>query len=108
MRQAGYLAAAGIFALENNIDRLADDHLHVQLIAKALAPKDFTGTILPVETNILIFEVKGKYTPASFAERLLKDDIKVTPISKTQVRIVLHLDITKEMVEKTIKVIEEL
>ncbi len=108
MRQVGYLAAAGIYALENNVKRLGDDHKHAQTIAKALAEKDFTGTILPVETNILIFEVKGKFTPASFTERLRKDDIKVTPISKTQVRIVLHLDITNDIVEKTIKVIEEL
>ena len=108
MRQAGYLAAAGLYAFENNINRLADDHQRAQMIADALAEKDFIGTILPVETNILIFEVKGKFTPASFADRLREDDIKVTPISKTQVRIVLHLDITKEMVEKTIKVIEQL
>jgi len=108
MRQAGYLAAAGIYALENNVKRLADDHHHTQMIARALASKDFTGVILPVETNIIIFEVNGKFTPASFAERLQKDDIKVTAISKTQVRIVLHLDITEKMVKKTIKVIEEL
>ncbi len=108
MRQVGYLAAAGMYALENNINRLADDHRHAQAIARVLAEKDFTGSILPVETNILIFEVDGKFTPASFAERLRKDDIKVTPISKTQVRMVLHLDITKDMVKKTIKVIEEL
>jgi threonine aldolase len=108
MRQVGYLAAAGIYALENNITRLADDHENARLIAAALAKKEFTGTILPVETNILIFEVNGKFTPASFTERLRKDDIKVVAISKTQVRMVLHLDITKEMVEKTIKLIEEL
>ncbi len=108
MRQAGYLAAAGIYALENNVQRLADDHHHAQMIAGALALKDFTGTMLPVETNILIFEINGKYTPVSFAERLQRDDIKVTAISKTQVRMVLHLDITKDMVKKTIKLIEEL
>ena len=108
MRQVGYLAAAGIYALENNITRLAEDHENAKLIAGALAKKEFTGTILPVETNILIFEVNGKFTPASFTERLLKEDIKVVPISKTQVRMVLHLDITKEMVEKTITIIEEL
>lgn len=108
MRQVGYLAAAGIYALENNIDRLADDHRLAQMIAEALAKKDFTGTILPVETNILIFEVNGKFTPASFAEKLRKEGIKVTPISKTQVRMVLHLDITSEMVKKTIQIIEKL
>lgn len=108
MRQAGYLAAAGIYALENNVERLADDHFHAKKIAEALRKKDFTGTFLPVETNILIFEVIGRHTPASFTEEMLKNDIKVTVISKTQVRMVLHLDITEDMVKKTIKVIEEL
>lgn len=108
MRQAGYLAAAGIYALENNVERLADDHLRAKKIAEALSKKDFIGTFLPVETNILIFEVKGRHTPESFTEEMLKHDIRVTVISKTQVRIVLHLDITEKMAAKTIKVIEEL
>ncbi|MDB5246545.1 MAG: ltaE [Segetibacter sp.] len=108
IRQGGYLAAAGIYALENNIDRLSDDHHHTKMLADALAEKDFTGTILPVETNILIFEVRGRFTPASFVEKLAEHHIRVIAISKTQVRMVLHLDVTEEMVAKTIKVIEEL
>jgi threonine aldolase len=108
MRQAGYLAAAGIYALENNIERLADDHGHAKEIAEVLRKKDCIGTFLPVETNIIIFETAGRYTPVSFTEEMLKKDIRVTVISKTQVRMVLHLDITKEMTAKTIKVIEEL
>lgn len=108
MRQAGYLAAAGIYALKNNIERLAEDHKRAKKIAEALSKKDFIGTFLPVETNILIFEVKGRHTPESFTEEMLKHDIRVTAISKTQVRIVLHLDITEKMAAKTINVIEEL
>jgi len=56
MRQAGYLAAAGLYAMENNIDRLQTDHIHAGQIADALINKDFIGKILPVETNIIIFE----------------------------------------------------
>jgi threonine aldolase len=108
MRQAGYLAAAGIYALENHVDRLAEDHQHAKWLAEALAKKDFVGVINPVETNILIFEVKGSFTPQSFAEKLVEHEIKVMPISKTQVRIVLHLDVSAEMVRKTIQVIEQL
>jgi threonine aldolase len=108
MRQAGYLAAAGVYALENNIDRLADDHRHAKMIAEVLAKKDFIGTILPVETNIIIFEVNGRLTPVDFAEKMSENDIRVTVISKTQVRMVLHLDVTEEMVLKTTKVIEQL
>jgi len=107
-RQAGYLAAAGIFALENNIQRLADDHRHACMLADALSSKDFTGTIFPVETNILIFEVKGRLTPVTFANKMNEYGIRVMAISNTQVRMVLHLDVSEEMVQKTIKVIEEL
>ncbi|GEO08474.1 low-specificity L-threonine aldolase [Segetibacter aerophilus] len=108
MRQAGYLAAAGIYALENNIARLEEDHEHARLIAAALAKKDFVAVILPVETNIIIFEVSGRIHPVEFVEKMRENEIRVTAISKTQVRIVLHLDVTKEMVSKTIKVIEQL
>ena len=108
MRQVGYLAAAGIYALENNIDRLQEDHLHTTMISQTLATKDFIGYQMPAETNILIFEVKGKYTPISFSEKLAEQGIKVMPISKNEIRMVLHLDITPEMVEKTLNVIENL
>jgi threonine aldolase len=105
MRQAGYLAAAGIYALENNISRLAEDHENAKQIANFLLKKDFIGAIMPVETNILIFEVSGPYTAKSFCEILGKHKILSLPISATQVRMVTHLDIAKEMVKKVIEVI---
>ncbi len=106
MRQAGYIAAAGIYALENNINRLQQDHLHAHQIAEALIKKDFIGKIMPVETNIIIFEVSGSYTAKEFCERLQLDDILCLSISATQVRMVTHLDVTDEMVKKLIGVIE--
>ena len=106
MRQAGYLAAAGIFALQNNIERLDIDHQHAKTIAEALLKKPFTGKMMPVETNIIIFEVTGSYTARSLAETFRKYDISVIPISATQVRMVLHLDVTAAMVADTIKVVE--
>jgi threonine aldolase len=57
MRQAGFLAAAGIYALDNNIERLAKDHAHAKLIAAALSKKNFVTEILPVDTNIIIFQI---------------------------------------------------
>jgi len=108
MRQAGYLAAAGIYSLENNIDRLAEDHRHAKMISEALSKKDFVSNILPVETNIIIFDVNGRFSPAAFAEKMRENNIKVTVISKTQIRIVLHLDVTEQMVFETIRVIEQL
>jgi threonine aldolase len=108
MRQAGYLAAAGIYALENNISRLAEDHLHAKQIANALLKKDFISTIMPVETNIIIFEVTGSYSPKEFCETLSKNNILCLPISATQVRMVTHLDVSDEMIKKLIETIERL
>jgi len=108
MRQAGYLAAAGIYALDNNIKRLEEDHRHAKFIAEALCAKDFIGEILPVETNIIIFEIKGKFTPQQFAAKMKEQNILMIAISPTQVRIVTHLDIIPSMVEKTIEVINKL
>jgi threonine aldolase len=108
MRQAGYLAAAGIYALDHHIDRLKIDQVNAKLIAEALAPKSFVGEILPVDTNILIFEVKGTYTPIDFANYMKSFDIETMPISPTQVRMVTHLDITSEMMDILLKVIKEM
>lgn len=108
MRQAGYLAAAGIYALENNIDRLANDHLNAQKIAAALAKKDFIGTIKPVETNILIFEVLAPYSAKTFTDTLQKFNILAMPVSNREVRMITHLDITNEMVQNLVKVIDSL
>lgn len=108
MRQAGYIAAAGIYALEHNITRLADDHTHAKQIAEVLAKKDFVGKIMPVETNIVIFEVKGSYTAKEFCDKLKEHDIRCLTISKTQVRMVTHLDFTKEMLKQLIQVVESM
>jgi threonine aldolase len=108
MRQAGYLAAAGIFALEHHISRLTEDHRHAKMIEAALAEKSFIDTILPVETNIVIASFRPPYSPQQFIEAMKKEDILLFSISSTQVRLVLHLDITLEMVNKTISVINKL
>lgn len=108
LRQAGYMAATGLYAMEHHIARLAEDHLNAKQIAKYLLQKTFVGHMLPVETNILIFDVQGSWTPKLFADYLKQEGILVTPISETQVRLVLHLDITQEMVERTCAVISNM
>lgn len=108
MRQACYLAAAGIYALENNIDRLAEDHQHAKMLASVLAKKDFVGTILPVETNIVIFEIIGRYQAPQLASLLKEKGILAIAISPTQIRLVLHLNISPHQVQETIAVFESL
>jgi threonine aldolase len=70
--------------------------------------KEFVGTMMPVETNILIFEVTGSYTSKSFCDELSRYEILCLPISATQVRMVTHLDVTVDMVKKLVEVIESL
>lgn len=108
MRQAGYLAAAGIYALQNNIERLEVDHNHARQLAEALGRKDFVGTVLPVETNIVIFSVKDRFTPQSLVSKMKEENIYWYAISPTQVRIVTHLDITPDMIQRTIEAIDAL
>ncbi len=108
MRQAGYLAAAGIYALENNIARLAEDHRHAHQLAAALVKKNFIGKIMPVETNIVIFELSNTYTAKEFCDFLSRHQVLCLPISATQVRMVTHLDVTPAMVQQLFQLIESM
>lgn len=109
MRQAGFMAAAGIYALENNIERLAVDHSHARTIAAALEKKDFVKSIMPVETNIIIFELGGAMDCArSLSADLREKGILTIAIAANQVRMVTHLDISPSMVDEVVSVIEQL
>ncbi len=105
MRQAGFLAAAGLYALEHNIQRLSTDHQYARMIAAALEKKSFVTGLLPVDTNILIFEVGAPYSAASFAGYLQQHQVLAIAISPTQVRMVTHLDINADMVNKLVAII---
>lgn len=108
MRQAGFMAAAGIYALKNNIDRLEEDHRHASLIAGAISKKSFTRNVLPVETNIIIFELTDKLTAPALVARLKEKELLAYAIAPDRVRLVVHLDITKEMVDQTITIFNEI
>lgn len=108
MRQAGFMAAAGIYALQNNIHRLQQDHDHAKQIAEAFSQKEFVAEVLPVETNIIIFNVQEPYTAKQLVQQLKEQHILAYAIAPTQVRLVTHLDITPNMVDKTITTIKTL
>lgn len=108
MRQGGFLAAAGIYALQNNIHRLKEDHIHARQIAQALSEKKFVKTVLPVETNIIIFELDDSISAPALVAKLEDYDILGYAISPNRVRLVLHLNVTRQMVNKTIEVITKL
>ena len=108
MRQAGSLAAAGIYALDNHIERLKEDHTKALEIKNALLKKDFVKEIFEVETNIVIAHIEGKYNATQLAAVLKEKNILVIAMTPTLVRFVMHLDITNEHLAKTLATIEKL
>ncbi|MBX2840549.1 MAG: aminotransferase class I/II-fold pyridoxal phosphate-dependent enzyme [Flammeovirgaceae bacterium] len=103
MRQVGYLAAAGLYALENNIARLKEDHKKAREIEATLKTLSFVKDILPVATNIVIFEVDNS---ATMVELLQKKGIKSVSFGPQHVRFVTHLDFSDDMLEEAIKVLK--
>ena len=104
MRQGGIIAAAGIYALKNNIERLKHDHDHAKQIGNAIAKNSMAKSVFPVETNIIIFETVA--AAAEIVEKLKKKNILCYATAPDRVRLVIHLDITEEMVSKTIEIIK--
>lgn len=98
-RQAGYLAAAGIYALENNIERLKDDHKRAREIGKIMEGISEVEEIYPVDTNIVIFKLDNKISVADYVKKLDNKGIKASPFGKNLVRFVTHLDFTDEHLE---------
>lgn len=108
MRQAGYMAAAGLYALEHHIERLAEDHVHARRLAEAWKSKSFVKEFEMPETNILIFSLEHSLSPGKIVETLHEKGIRCMAISPTQIRMVTHLDVSGEMVDYCCGVIEGL
>ena len=108
MRQSGFLAAAGIYALDHHVLRLAQDHRHAQLLADALERSAFVAEVMPVQTNIVIFRVTAAYTAAAVISSLHEQGVWCAATGPDTVRLVTHLDISPEMISHTLTVIGRL
>ena len=108
MRQAGLLAAAGLFALKNNAERLVDDHKNAQMIEATLKKCTFVKSILPVETNIIIFELIEGIQANSFVEKMKEDNILCTGFGGQSIRMVTHLDVDASQCEQVATVIQKI
>lgn len=98
MRQAGYMAAAGIYALDHHIDRLAEDHVRARELGRALKQLPMVKNIEPVETNIVIFEIDEELlTAEQFVQKLSERDIHIIGMGQGKLRMVTHLDYTDDM-----------
>ncbi len=108
MRQAGFLAAAGIYALDHHIERLGVDHLHAASLAEALGRQNYVAAVLPVETNIVIFKVAKGFKAPVILQKFADKGILCSTMGGDTVRLVTHLDVSPEMIDKTIEVIKSL
>lgn len=104
MRQAGFLAAAGIYALDHHVARLKIDHAHAQIIAEALRNSPAVSNVLPVETNLILFDTVEP--AAAYLEKLAAHGIKASSTHPHRIRFVLHLDVHPDMVEHVVQVLK--
>jgi threonine aldolase len=106
MRQAGIIAAAGVYALEHHVTRLAEDHAHATMLAQSLAALPAVSlNPMDVETNIIIFDVGASGREAKeIGERLEKAGVRVSVLGRTKLRAVTHLDVSRPDVERAIEV----
>ncbi len=105
MRQAGYLAAAGIYALDHHVDRLKEDHAHARVLAQALSELSYVGHIRPVQTNIVIFDLHPPLTPAVFLDYLNRNGVAASAFGPQTIRFVTHLDLNRDMIDKTVQIL---
>ncbi|WP_448698599.1 threonine aldolase family protein [Mucilaginibacter sp. AW1-3] len=106
MRQAGFLAAAGIYALDHHVERLKIDHAHAALLGTELAKLPWVSNVLPAETNILLFDTVE--AADVITKKLAAKGIKANSTDKHRIRFVLHLDVHPEQVEYTIESLKSL
>lgn len=107
-RQAGMLAAAGLYALEHQTARLAQDHAHAQQLAAAVQQQPYLHQLLPVETNIVLFELSEAWTAARFFEKLEAKGIRTAGFGGRWVRFVTHLNLSEADVAHTVQALHEI
>ncbi len=105
MRQAGFLAAAGIYALDHQVGRLKTDHIHAAALAEALARVDYVAAVMPVETNIVIVKISPSFNAAAIVTDLKEKGILCNTTGPDTIRFVTHLDISAEMTDQAIEIL---
>ena len=108
MRQVGYLAAAGLYALDNNIERLSEDHRRAKELAVVLQKLSWVADVEPVETNILIFSVNTAIDENQLIDKLKQRNIAISSMGHGKLRIVTHLDYREVMHSYVIETLEKL
>ncbi len=108
MRQVGFLAAAGIYALDHHVERLALDHQHAKALEAALASLDYVDSVIPVQTNIVIFKVSERFGAIDIVRKLKDEGILCNTTNRDTIRFVTHLDISSDMIDRAIEILKNL
>lgn len=107
MRQVGYLAAAGLYALDHHVERLAEDHNKAKEIGHVLENLSIIKKVEPIETNIVIFELESHVDESEFVKQLADKQIYIISMGSNKLRMVTHLDYTNLMHERLLNVLNE-
>lgn len=108
MRQAGYLAAAGLYALDHHVARLEDDHRRAKELAQILVQLPWVASVEPVETNILIFSVQSYLNEKVIMDKLKEKGIHISSMGHGKLRIVTHLDYRQVMHEYVMNILPKI
>lgn len=108
MRQAGYLAAAGLYAMQNNIERLEKDHQKAKELGSVLVNKDWVKEVEPIETNIVIFKIQPSIDEKSFIEKLKQKGILISSMGQGKLRMVTHMDYRQVMHDYVLEVLDKM
>ncbi|MEY8849117.1 low specificity L-threonine aldolase [Psychroserpens sp. XS_ASV72] len=107
MRQVGYLAAAGLYALDNHVDRLKSDHLKAKEIGNVIQELSIIKKVEPIETNIVIFELEPHVDESEFLQQLDSQNIKIISMGSNKLRMVTHLGYTDAMHSKLLEILSD-
>ncbi len=105
MRQAGYLAAAGSYALQNNVERLRIDHDRAKILGAELLSSHYVKNVLPVETNIVIFDLADDFDSEQYLGHLEQQGVLALDLGEQTIRFVFHLDISDTQFETVLRAI---
>jgi threonine aldolase len=108
MRQAGIIAAGGLYALKNNVNRLKIDHEHARTLANTLNNCSWIHEVMDVHTNIVVAQVSHEKTVMEAVEAMAKKDVHVMPFGPDTLRIVTHLDNSPQQIKYAKEVIENI
>ena len=107
MRQSGYLAAAGIYALDHHVSRLKEDHIRAKKIESELKALSYVEEIMPVDTNIVVYRIKGNINLPLYFEYLNSNNVKALQFGKQTIRMVTHLDFDDNMLDELITILKK-